>query len=232
MTWNVLGWAIAIFVPWVFTLVFSLMLGRKAYAEEERSRYSFLIHFPYELYGGHTPQRHVARVLIYVFCGFDALACALPLIFLDFHPSLLSLAIMVFVFGILKNIALSIMVSVPAYEFKPHLITFTAFGGAEVLQCVLGVLFFINRFTVSEGVALTFAIVVGAVGLSAAIALANPRLSKWTKLDAVIDEDGAITTSRPRPFPLAFTQWILILLSGLMTLLISIGLIVLLLSVI
>lgn len=174
------------------------------------------------------PQRLSARVLFYVFCGLDAFACALPLVFLDFHPGLLSLAVMFLLFGLLKNLALAVMVSVPAYEFKPHLISFTAFGGTAILEAVLGVLFFVNRFDAHAGIALTFAIFLGAIGLAIAIALVNPRLSKWTKLNAVVDQDGNITTSRPRPFPLAFTQWLLILFSALLTMVYAAGLVVLL----
>lgn len=230
MTGSILGWAIAIFVPWVLLAIISLILGRRAYENEERERYSFLIHFPYELFHGHTSARNGSRVLFYVFCGFDAFACALPLIFYDFHPSLLSIVITLFIFAIIKDIALSAMVSVPAYEFKPHLISFTVYGGTAILQAVVATLFFANRFNASEGLALTFAILVGAMGLALAIAMVNPRLTKWTKLDAVVDQDGNITTSRPRPFPLAFTQWLLILFSSLTTLLTAVGLVAILLQ--
>lgn len=223
MIWSVVGWSIAVLVPWFILLLLALCCGLKAHRMEFRRGYSFLTEFPFEMFRGGGAYRHASRAFFYAFCAWDALAHVLPLVFLDFHPSLLSVAVLYLILGIAKNVLLALMGSIPAYEFKPHLLTFSIFGGISVLTSIMSMLFFINRASVNEGIAVTFAFVCGVIGLAFLLALVNPKLSKWTKLDAVVDADGVVTTTRPKPFPLAFTQWLMVLFSLLLTLFASIG---------
>lgn len=43
----------------------------------------------------------------------------------------------------------------------------------------------------------------------------NPRLSKWSMMDKIEQQDGSIIVLRPKIFVLAVTEWLLILLNVL-----------------
>ena len=58
-------------------------------------------------------------------------------------------------------------------------------------------------------------VLIGVIALAVAIILVNPRLKTWAKLEKVVDEDGASSLKRPKPFVLAFSEWIVIFLGVL-----------------
>lgn len=200
----------------VLTVLFLLWIvfGRKGYNAENKEPYSILVYFPQEMLEGKDPMRRSARILLYTYCGIDALASIFPM-FLGMLPSgLVPFAVLFIVATILKDAALVSIALAPAYQFKPHLVGFVSFGGFAALSMVLSGVIFGNHVAVNQGLSLTLLVLAAVVGLSEIALMVNPRLAHWTKLNATVDEEGNVDTSRPKPFVLAFTEWLLIFLAA------------------
>ena len=54
-----------------------------------------------------------------------------------------------------------------------------------------------------------------AISLTVVFILVNPRLKNWAQLEKVVGKDGGSSLKRPKPFVLAFSEWIIIFLSVL-----------------
>ncbi|MCR5349138.1 MAG: hypothetical protein K6E59_06010 [Bacilli bacterium] len=199
------AWLLSLGIPLIVFFVSSLIVSLR-----QIPHYSFLTDFPFELF---ERRANSGKILFYVACGFDALGGAFLLVSHELHPQLLAFEILYLVSMVLKDVALAIVVSVPAYEFKSHIPTFTVFGAMTALSCALATILFANLLYANGALAITFAIIVGLLGLVAVGLLVNPKLAHWTQLNSKVEEDGTITTSRPRPFVLAFTEWLLAFIS-------------------
>ena len=73
---------------------------------------------------------------------------------------------------------------------------------------------------------MTLAIICLVIALIKGLILVNPRLSKWTELQSSVGSDGVVTSSRPRPFILAFSEWLTLFLDILSLLIYIIGLLI------
>ena len=82
---------------------------------------------------------------------------------------------------------------------------------------------FYNKTEGVVGAPWVFLTLVGILGLAALGFLLNPKLAQWAELNATMEKDGSVVTSRPRPFPLAFTEWVLVLINVLATILGLVG---------
>lgn len=222
-----ISWFTTLFVFVVFALGLLLFFGANAFRKEHRRGYDVLTDFPFEMTCGEGNSYRMAKIISFVFAGFDALSAAYLIILESIHPQLLSFSILYLVLVIGKDVAFCFMANIPAYNFRPHILSFTFYSALTVLSLTVSALLFFNGLAASFGVALTFMILLGVLALGGLAFLFNPKLSQWTRLDAVAEQDGSITTSRPRPFPLAATEWLFVLLSSLGTILTLIGFFVL-----
>ena len=212
---QLLSWLLATMAPTI--VFFGLMM---LFGFRRRRGYSLLTQFPFEMIEGGD---WTARILFYLYAVCEALCGGYMLFTNDLHPQLLPFSILYMVLMVLKAIAFAAMVSVPAYEFKPHIFSFTFFGALNVLSIALSTILLANLIGANQPLALAFAILVGLVGLGSLALLVNPRLAHWTELKSTVESDGTVTTSRPRPFVLAFTEWLMILFSLAGTLLALLG---------
>ena len=204
---TVLTWFIVLALPAVLLFAFFLFAGVKAYRKQNDERYDVLVHFPYELVIYDAPSSRLVRALAYLYALFDAAAGFYLSGLHELHPQLVSFTIILAILAVMKNAALAFLLSVPAYQFRAHIFAFTFFSALTVMQNALSCILLFNMLSANFALALTFAIATGLIALAALVLLLNPRLSQWTKLNAVVDQDGAVMTSRPRPFPLAATEW-------------------------
>ena len=99
---------------------------------------------------------------------------------------------------------------VPAYETKPHLLSFVLFGGLLALSSIVGTILLFNMSYINLPLAIVFGVIAGCASLFTLGAIVNPKLSGWSKMLTTMDEDGNVDASRPRPFILAFTEWLLL----------------------
>ena len=212
---TILAWLLSLGISTLAVFVLSLVT-----ALPRRKGFNLLTDFPQELF-----ERNLSagKALFFLYCGLDAFASAFLLFTNVLHPQLFEFSIVYVVLAVLKNVALVALTIVPAYEFKPHFFAFVSFAAMHVLGLALSSILFANLTGVNQGLALTFCILTGALGLASLGFMVNPKLSQWAKLDSKVEEDGSIVTSRPKPFVLAFTQWCLIFGSLLGTILSLVG---------
>lgn len=199
------AWALSLGIPLVLFFAFSLIFGKRA-----KPGFSMLTEFPFEMF---EAKASIGKVCLYGACAFDALAAMFPLVSNELHPQLLAFEIIFLVTMILKDVALAAIVSIPAYEFKTHIFAFTSFGAMQVLSCAMAVILFANLMGGNGPLGIAFAIILALIGVASAGFLVNPRLAHWTDLQSKVEDDGTITTSRPKPFVLAFTEWMLLFFS-------------------
>jgi len=223
MTALIYSWLFSLLAPLGIVFGVSLFLGFRGYKQQKNERYSVLTMFPQELYDGKDPMRVSARLFLYVYALVDAIAAAYPLFIGTLPQGLIPLGIVYLGFIILRDVTLVAITHVPAYEFKPHLLSFTCFGGFGVMGMVLSCILFANQMAFHQTLAITFMVLSGIVGIAEFALLANPRLGHWTKLNATVDAEGNVDTSRPKPFVLAFTEWLLIFLALAGTLITVLG---------
>ena len=218
MTTVIFSWLFSLLFPWVFLLALGLSFGTRGYAKAEEKRFSFLTMFPQELFDGKDSSRVGARLFIYGYAFLDAFIGCFPLVVGFLPQSFLPFAVLFLVFGVVKNASLIVLVRAPAYEFKPHLLAFVVYAGFSVLSMTMAAILFVNLRIYSQTLAVVFTVLAGLLGIGELFVIVNPKLSQWTKLRASVDAEGNVDTSRPRPFVLAFSEWILFALSTLGTL--------------
>ena len=206
-------------------IVFALFyyFGNRAYKAEHRRNSDPLTDFPYEMTCGDGNLYKSAKILAFAVAFTDTLASSYMIVLEDLHPALMSFSLLFAVLSLAKNVAFIFMMCIPAYQFRNHILSFTFYCALSVLGLTVSCLLFVNCVNMNFGVALTFAIVIGSLALGGFALLLNPKLGQWTKLDAVVEQDGSVTTSRPRPFPLAATEWAFIALNLLGSILGLIG---------
>ena len=139
---------------------------------------------------------------------------------------LLGLLVLLGVLALLEGISGEAISIVPAYAFGPHLSSTVAFFFSSIMVDVVSGICLLNCYGKgSEGTEapLAFAIILFLLALAKGILLVNPKLSRWTELSSYMDQDGVVTTKRPRPFVLASSQWACLLLDLVSFLLIALG---------
>lgn len=221
MSGAILPWLLALLLPMAFVFVLSLTLGLIGHRGEER--YSFLTMFPFELFHGTSNLSTFGRWLFYLYAVLDAFAGIFMLLTHEYHEGLTGMAVLYLIVLTLKDVALILVATIPAYQFKPHIFSFTFFGGTSVLGAVVACILFCNHAGIDPTLSIVFALLSGLLGLILLGLLLNPKLSHWAELHATVEADGAIVTSRPRPFVLAFTEWLMIFLAGICSVISLVG---------
>ena len=197
-----------------------LIFGRLHYKKKTNGqRYDYLTMFPFEMSEGESPFMPATRIFLALF----QIATVLGSIYLIYlFPSFNYMIGIVIIYGVsclLKAGGSLMMNFAPAYAGKPHLLSFVGYLAAFALSEALAGICFLNLRGFSSPLALTFTIISFILTLCGMLFAANPRMSKWANLKSTMEQDGSITTSRPRPFVLAASEWGLTLLDllGILT---------------
>ena len=182
--------------------------------KQSGKKYDFLTDFMFEFGSISRKPGIAAKTCLSLAYASATLGCLL-LAFVPGSGSLFGLSVFMAVFAFLSAAAIVSVSIVPAYMFRSHLISTVVFFVAQIMVDVTASIILLNVYsTIHEPVSLLIlAIVFVVLAVAKASILLNPKLSRWTELSAYMDETGAITTKRPRPFPLAFSQWLCLFLS-------------------
>ena len=210
---------IALFAPpAIFLLYFLLGSGQFEYSlKDDRKRmFSILTDFPYEM----MPKNRKNYALIFL-AGYFLLSLltnvSMFINFYDYAPTITGLLI-ISAFLSLAYAFFNLRIhKLTASLEKSHLGRFFVMGLALILLTSINGIIFINlsRGRKLETLVFVLSIIMFAIALAVAIILVNPRLKTWAKLEKVVDEDGASSLKRPKPFVLAFSEWIVIFLGVL-----------------
>ena len=191
------------------------ILRMKSIDEENRS---FMRLFPCELIKDSIPGANVYRTLLYVFSGlcFAPVFVVLPLI--DEFGGLGALAMIVsFLYGIEGIVMVSIFLFNIRYT-NTHTKLSTGFMAGSFLINGLTTLYAVltfttwNKYDMGSALALVMAILSGLLTIGTLVITLNPKLKNWAQLVKI--EDGEVAAyKRPKVFPLAFSEWLIILIN-------------------
>jgi hypothetical protein len=208
-------------------VLFALMLlfGLAA-KKRERKPYDLLSFFPYELFedsrGPYFPARLLQGLLLLAEAALPA--SILPsLTVLD--PMGLSYLIGIIAFSLFDGVTELFLSIVTPGTPRQHLLLFY---GAGALLSVLGVmhgcfLLTLRPLAAASDAILVLAIILFILSACALGLIANPALSHWDRLEGRQGANGSLTYVRPRPFVLAFSEWLLIILHLAIVILAAIG---------
>ena len=210
---------IALFAPpAIFLLYFLLGSGQFEYSlKDDRKRmFSILTDFPYEM----MPKNRKNYALIFL-AGYFFLSLltnvSMFINFYDYAPTITGLLIISAFLSLSYDFFNLRIHKLTASLEKSHLGRFFVMGLTLILLTPINGIIFINlsRGVKLETLIFVLSIVMFVIALAVAIILVNPRLKTWAKLEKVVDEDGASSLKRPKPFVLAFSEWIVIFLGVL-----------------
>lgn len=210
---NYLLWADALLIVAFAVAIayFVLLLYMNSLVAPERKN-KLRNSFPYEFYRNFPVG---ARSLLYVLVTADGLALALGSCF--FFLSIgTSYAYVLLILFALAAIAMVLSNVLPLSFYKGHLfyalLSFFAYTLGAILLCfatvVPGAVHFPSTFSVP------ILVVVGIFGFAFFLALFNPKLTQWAKMDRT-EENGATYYVKPKVNALSLYEWIFLVLFNL-----------------
>ncbi len=204
------------------SLLSMLLFGVFGFRKENKRGYSFLSDFPFELNEGRHPLSRVSAWSVFFLAAFLALSSSTLLWNRDFAPYL-PFAIVLAVLGALKAVSFVLLYRVPAYRFKFHILIDVFYFCFAALSCAFMGIFFLNMRAANSPLALGLMGVEVFLAVCLCLLALNPKLANWTQMSSTASEDGSVHLSRPKPFVLAFSEWIAIFLDCLSSSLFLLG---------
>ncbi|MBQ4255279.1 MAG: hypothetical protein II721_04705 [Bacilli bacterium] len=206
-------------------LAFFFVMGFLSFFRKrvKKPRYDFLTDFPFEFYDGINQTSILSRFgflvyqlafIVIAFSGFSITAI----------PGLNAYIIFLLALFFIKGTSFVFLLFVPASNEKIHMVfALSSFILEAICSFVIGLVYFqftSDSYAIFGWVFSVISWVLTAVNLSLVL---NPRLANWTKMNVVEDMDGA-HLEKPRPFILAFSEWIVILSDFLLLILLIVSL--------
>ena len=202
---------IAIVLP-VIIFLFYFILASSNFVVTHKKKFSFLTDFPYETF--EKKRNHLGGLRVFIaFLVSEVLVSASMFVnFYDASPDLIGLLILSALLTVVMIFLVIRIHTLSAGREKIHLTRFYLMGlGLVLLSSVNGILFLnLSKGRESETAVLVLSIIQFVLALSVVFILINPRLKDWARLEKVVDEDGGTSLKRPKPFVLAFSEWIII----------------------
>lgn len=214
---------ISVNLIWILLLVSfvgvfaSLIVVILLLSKSNEMRFSFLRHFPYEVILFNPDKSKIYKILLFIFSGlcFSPIFVVVPLI--SEFGDLAWLAILNACFYGFSGLLISAIHLFEAKYIRTHSLLVSIFIALAFLSSALSALFAILTFNVynrfNQGSPLSifcFALFIVAALFDILIAF-NPKLKDWTKLEKYINDDGSVSYDRPKIFPLAISEWLVIL---------------------
>lgn len=209
---------------WIASLTFIILsfiamisFGRINYQNENKTKYSFLNMFPYELSNVRRGTfLNFYRFFLYLYIAFSLTPALLLFSKYQSFSSLSTFLIFINVLIILQTISFLSLNIIEARFIKVHTIIATLYFGLSILSSGGVAIFLMNLYFSSSdpllrNLILGIAFVV--IGLLFIVVMLNPKLKTWPELESAINEDGTQSLRRPKFFILAFSEWIAILLN-------------------
>ncbi len=207
-------------------LVFLLMITfGYLFSKKEDKSISFFSHFPFEIIKGEVSN---IFLIIYMIVAFAPLFVIIPLFgeFGDF--AVFNIFIAAF-FG-LFSLVVGAIIKITTKYIVPHIrLASILMAGAFLMSALTSLHFFLNfsmmsKFPGNGYVHLSLGIIAGLLALGMLVVMFNPRLKKWAQLEEHIDGDNKIF-DRPKFFPLAYSEWISVIVLFISQLLFMLSLI-------
>lgn len=192
-----------------------LFLGNRNLKKREKDA-SIARYFPFEFLS--LKENPLSFALFYLsffsaFAPLSYLLCAVDI----FSSSLRAyMSFGLFSLSLLLVTEILLVLITPSNE-KPHFALYLVASLLSSLAYVMEGLSFLalrDLFSFSEAL-IVMAVLFFTLGILSLLPLTNPRLKRWYELEVSSNPDGTVSYHRPKVFPLALSEWILLFLFAL-----------------
>lgn len=195
---------LGVLIYFIFPALFKKIHSRK---------YSKLQEFPFEMIYAKSQYLPLGRFIIILSSAILFLASGFFLSSISLFPSYLGMAVMVVIFAGIASLGYAATWLIRAdVHVKTHLFFFLIFGFSSALFDFDNVLALSHFPYERVGIKVLILSILIMLALAKLVVLLNPKLAHWPKMVSTMDESGAMSTVRPKVFVLAFSEWLMILL--------------------
>ena len=198
-----------------FLIFFTLVLIQNKTSKQ----FNILQYFPQEILSNKDRLTPAIKVAMYAFVIPSALPIFLVGLNFQAFGSVAYIEIVIASILLLLSLLNIIITAIPVQNTKPHIIISTIYMTVTLLLCGLtgfnGAGFFYVYQTINMGSIphLIFGILATLLTIAMIFIMFNPKLNKWYQLETHTEDDGTLVTSRPKVFPLAFSEWLSMLIA-------------------
>ena len=191
-------------------LIFS---GDFIYKKSKKEKFRYYHNFPYEIdleLNKREKLPYRIFLIIYLISSFLPLSLIVSsyTIFSKYAPFYLITSLIL----IVPYFMYWILTILPAKFIRQHTLVFAIFLAMTfVVACLVSVLAFLLFGLDCSILHLLIGVFAVAIALFILIIAVNPKLKNWTKLETKVTKDGTKEIVRPKYFPLAYSQWLILL---------------------
>ena len=208
-------WIIGIIV-YVLAFIIELLCAYLSTSKEIK-KYSPTNSFPSEIVTRYD-KGYLFKISNYIFSAASLLILVIIIINKEAFGGMFTLSVVIAALIALTHLSSISLINISIFYVKQHAIISTIFMALTFLISALTTFycFYMSYLysTQSTGSSfhLSLGIISGVFTLITLLFMFNPKLKSWAKLEKV-GEDVELTYARPKYFPLAYTEWIMIVLS-------------------
>lgn len=209
-----------LFIYIFLSIIFYFSSGTFIFYNSNKTKFSFTKNFPYEFFENNLSKKNVITKTSLI-----CFACASFAPFLSILPKcsmfgdLCGLVIIVSIISIITGIFFVIISLVPVRFASQHILFSTIYltlmiifsGCISIISFIIGV----NMEATIKIPQIIYGSISALLAICMLLTILNPKLKKWEKLDCIKQDDGTITYQRPKWFPLAYSEWIAVIINSL-----------------
>lgn len=191
----------------LIVLTIMLVFGVNAYRLKQGQRFSFLNQFPFELSQGVGPSYAVYMHILALLFTISSVFFGFYVIDINAHFSALT-----FLFSwTLTSFTIYLIFITKFTSVKRHLFIVALLFVLTIINGVMAGLYY--QVSAAALLEKTSSIISYVLAFLALVLAVNPRLTRWSMMDKIEQQDGTIIVLRPKIFVLAITEWLLIVLN-------------------
>lgn len=210
---------IFIITAYVLSLLFELVFGLSNYQLQQKSKYSLLNRYPFELAQGSK------RYFLPIHYVLVSISSILMILFAYFFFKELSDAYLIVGTIMTILIAAGIFLMFVMTDKRPRfrmIVVLVSALATVALSAIIGT-HFLSGYSPRGQRFTTFEAILGFVpAFAALIVIVNPNLYKYIISDKRIRQDGILEISRPKKYAPSYTEWLLIAINVYLFLLVNI----------
>ncbi len=194
------------------TFFVSVFVSALTFKKTYRRGYSFFNEFPYELYSPFKENKNIFYLISSIVYVALSIASFIPYISLAGNntSTIVYFTLIAAIYLVAQLVYLS-LVLIPAFHIKVHAMLATIFFCFSLLaSSTFGFsLISIYNYLQSPGL-IVLSISSFVIAAFEICIIFNPKLKDWTLLEKQPDDEWTLTYARPKVFPLAISEWLII----------------------
>lgn len=220
-----LAWAVAETSALILFFALFFVFGSIHYRKENGNRFKPTSYFPYEQFMGQGDYAlTLARIFSGAFLISQGLISVLILGISEPDGVIRSFSYIVAVAAAVEMILLFFLLLLPAQYTKAHIFVVVFYFCCTVLYAVMAGSYLYGQSNYNTVLSLVFGIIEWLLGFLILLLLVNPRFMNWARLHAENTGDGDKVIFRPKFFILAASEWAVLLINLLVSVVLVLGL--------